>query len=352
MTICYFGDYDPNYSRNRVIIKGLKENGVSVLECRTLKPGISGYLSLYKQHKKIAKKYDILFIGYSCNVRSRIWIVLLARILTKKKIVLDAFYSLYDSWIYDKRLAKEKGIKAALYWLMDWAICRMADKILLDTEAHINYFVKTFKIEKNKFLKALVGSDPKIFFPRKERKSQEDGFLIHFHGKFIPLQGVNYIVEAAKLLESVPEIRFNLIGNGQTYTQARQIADKLKVRNVSFIDPAPYEKLPEYMAASDLCLGIFGNTDKAKRVIPNKVYEAVAMEKPVLTGDTPAIRELFEDKKNIILCNTADPKDLAKKILKLKNDIKLRKIIFKNGYDLFNKNALPKIIAKKLLEDL
>ena len=70
---------------------------------------------------------------------------------------------------------------------------------------------------------------------------------------------------------------------------------------------------------ADLCLGIFGNTDKAKRVIPNKVYECLAVGKPVITADTPAIRELFEDGE-LVFVSVADHISLAKAIMALKND--------------------------------
>jgi hypothetical protein len=44
MTILYFGNYNPNYSRNRVLIRGLRENGVKVVECNVKR---SGFLSLF-----------------------------------------------------------------------------------------------------------------------------------------------------------------------------------------------------------------------------------------------------------------------------------------------------------------
>lgn len=142
MTICYFGDFDPEYSRNRVLIRGLKENGVQVV------------YSLRENH-------DLVIVGYS-DAR---WTVLCAKLRSRKPIIWDAFYSRYDSWVFDRKLVKPKSIKAKYYWLLDWLSCRLADKILLDTQAHVEYFAKTFHIDKSKFIRVFVGSDDAIFRP-------------------------------------------------------------------------------------------------------------------------------------------------------------------------------------------
>ncbi|MEK7583051.1 MAG: glycosyltransferase [Patescibacteria group bacterium] len=147
----------------------------------------------------------------------------------------------------------------------------------------------------------------------------------------IPLQGVPYIRKAAEILRGDHDISFRIIGDGQW---------------------VPYEDLPNLIRAADACLGIFGDTDKTLRVIPNKVYEAIAMAKPVISSDTPAIRELFTDRENILLCRRADPEDLAEKILELRRDEQLRTRIAHGGHQLFLSRCTPKIIAADLLRDL
>ncbi|MCK4539874.1 glycosyltransferase [Candidatus Parcubacteria bacterium] len=346
MKICYFGDYDAGYSRNRVIIKGLKENDVTIFECGSKMLGFKKLCELYKKHKRIKNKYDIMIIGYS---DSR-FIIFLAKILTRKKIIWDAFYSLYDSWVYDRKLVSKYSPKAWLYWLYDWFNCVLADKILLDTDEHINYFVKTFKINRNKFIKILVGTDDNIFYPREQKKDNK--FIVHFHGNYIPLQGAEYIIGAAQLIKD-KDILFRMVGSkGQKYKEILSLAKKMNLSNIEFLNSVPYHILPELMAKVDVCLGVFGDTDKTKRVIPNKVYEAIAMEKPVITANTPAAQELFVDKKNILFCETANSENLAKKIKEIKNNKILKNNIAKNGYDVFKNKCRPKILIKDLLKQL
>jgi len=344
-TICYFGNFYPDYPRNKLLIRSLQKNGFKVLKCkcRTSEGRVKRHIELLRKHWKIKNKYDLLWVGYADYSR---FYVLLAKIISNKPIIWDAFYSLYDAKVIDRKEVSSKHLKAKYYWILDWLACKLADKILLDTEEHIRYFVKTFKIKKDKFIKVLVGTDNKFFYPRKERIKKKRQFIIHFHGSYIPLQGVEYILRAANLLER-KNIKFNIIGS-----KIKKQYQNKEFSNAVFVDDVPYKELPNYMARADICLGIFGNTPKTQRVIPNKVYEAIAMKKPVITADTPAARELFTDRKNILFCKTANPDDLAKKILELKNNEKLRNLIAQGGYKIFKKYATSELIGNNLLKKL
>ena len=62
---------------------------------------------------------------------------------------------------------------------------------------------------------------------------------------------------------------------------------------VKWTDWVAYRQLRLWLSQADLCLGIFGTSEKAASVIPNKVFQIVAAGRPVLTRDSPAIRELL-----------------------------------------------------------
>ncbi len=98
-------------------------------------------------------------------------------------------------------------------------------------------------------------------------------------------------------------------------------ADQLNLQQTQFIDWVEYEELGQAMINADLVLGIFGDSDKSKRVIPNKLYQALAMGKAVLTADTPAIRELLTDDVNAFLCE-AEPDNIASRIFEIKAETK------------------------------
>ncbi len=340
MRVCYFGIYNPAYNRNRVLISGLKANNIEVIECNSREKGFKKYLDLIKKYFQIKKDYDFMIVafpGYQA--------VVLAKLLTRKKIIFDAFTSLYDSMVDDRKLVKRASLKALYYWVLDYLSCRLADKILLDTVENIKYFVKKFKIRKEKFIRVFVGADNSLKNIKLEN-GKNSKFLVHFHGSYIPLQGMEVIIGAIRKLEDVSEISFNIIGS-----KIKEKYENCACKNVNFIDNMKYEELFKYIYKADLCLGIFGNTEKAQRVIANKIYEAILCKKPVLTMDSLAIKELFEDGKNIILCNN-NSEDLARKIRFLFLNNKLRLKIKNNVQTIYNEKLTPYIIVKDLIKSL
>lgn len=345
MTILYFGSYNPDYSRNRVLISGLRKNGVKVIECNVRKGGFRSFPPLFLKYLKLKVPYDLMVVGFPGQE-----VMFLAKILTRKPIVFDAFTSHYGGYIIDRQYFSKKSWRAKYYRFLDRWSCKLADQVLLDTETHINFFIREFKLPRNKFIKVWVGTDTDIFYPR-EAKKDVSGFFVHFHGYFIPLQGVDIIVKAAKLLEN-DGINFRLIGDGQTFKEVQKLAKTLAVKNVEFLPPVSYETLPDYIIQADVCLGIFGDSPKTESVIPNKIYESLAMRKPVITANTSAIQELFTDGLNIFLCRKASPESLAEKILFVRNQPDITQRAAQEGYRLFEEKLKEKILGAELIKDI
>ncbi|MBI4812189.1 glycosyltransferase family 4 protein [Candidatus Falkowbacteria bacterium] len=346
MKICYFGDYDSNYPRNLVLLKGFRENGAEILECHSDKKGLSLYWDLFWKHWKIRKKYDVLIVAQSFT-SDLAWF---AQRLSDKKVVWDAFYSFYDRDIFGDGSIVPRGFRQKARWRGERRSCRAADLILLDTDEDIKYFVKEYGISETKFKKVLVGADISGIVPLK--KAGTDKFLICFHGNYTLLQGVRYVIGAAKILENHHQIRFCLIGQGQTFIDDRRLAYSYNLNNVEFVKELSRQELLDTMEGADVCLGIFGDTPRTQRVIPKKVFEAIALSKPIISANTPAMRELFTDRENILFCGIGNSEDLANKILELRNNKELREQIAASGYQLFQEKATPKVIAKDLLKHL
>jgi glycosyltransferase involved in cell wall biosynthesis len=193
-----------------------------------------------------------------------------------------------------------------------------------------------------------VGADYQVFRPTKKTKQQ---FVAYYHGKFIPLHGVDVIVEAAKVLEN-KGVEFRLLGGGQLEAKIKTKVKKLKLNKIKFLSKVDYIELPKYaLQASVFLAGPFGTTSKARRVIPNKIFEALGMGLPTIVGDTKATRELLTDKE-VIFVNPGDSKELAKKILWVKNNFGKAKIIAKKGRAKIKKESSPKVLGKKLKEKL
>src|SRR5262249_44353635 len=146
-----------------------------------------------------------------------------------------------------------------------------------------------------------------------------DVFTVHFHGTFIPVQGIPYIVEAAEILRN-EEIHFRFVGHGPETAKIDSMVREKGLTNIERIPKVPVEKIPGYIADSDVVLGLFSSVEKAMRAIPNKVYEAMAMGRAIITEDGSGIRELRDSQDVFMLVPPADAKALAQAILSLKKD--------------------------------
>jgi glycosyltransferase involved in cell wall biosynthesis len=350
MRVCYFGPYDSGYPRNRVIIKGLRKNGVDVIECNSQSSNrLLDYAKLLKKHN--ASKYDAIILGARGDYFGQPLVPIIRRI-TRKPVIFDAVLTLYETIVSDRKLIDEEAIRSRLLYLLDYEAFHMANLVLSDTNAHTDYYSHFYELEVGGIRRILVGSDDEVFYPRESTK-KGNSILVMFWGGFIPLQGVKYIIEAAKSLENHKDLRFEMRGFGQTYESACKLCRTLKISNL-IIDPnwVSYNELPSHIARADICLGIFGETEKAKRVIPNKAIEALAMEKPLITGDSPAAREILRNMENCVLVPMANPKAIADAVLALKEDKGLREKIAENGYRLFKERLGPKAIGKQLKSTL
>ncbi len=343
ITVCYFGTYTPEYSRNSILISGLRENGADVIECKTVSRGVLKYIDLIIKHWRMRNKYDIMIVGFQ-----GIQAMILAKFLTRKTIIFDAFASIYDSMVMDRKTVKSNSLSAKYYWWLDKISMTLADIVLFDTNENIDYASNEFGIKKNKFRRIFVGASADVFYP-VEKKESAGKFKILFYGSFLPLHGVEYIVRAAKSLEKEEDIIFEILGWGPEMKKILELFNFLKPRNLFFTGGVDKELLRDKIAEAQVCLGIFGNTDKAKRVIPNKVYECLAAGKPIITADTPAIKELFEADE-LFLVKIADHVSLANIIMILKNDMESTKLVARKGHQKFLKFATPIVLGNKLLE--
>jgi glycosyltransferase involved in cell wall biosynthesis len=82
----------------------------------------------------------------------------------------------------------------------------------------------------------------------------------------------------------------------------------------------PPHELKALLLQADAVLGVFGTTEKAARVVPCKVYDGLSAGLPVVTGDSPAARELLKDGRNALLVDRGDPDSLLRALRRLRDE--------------------------------
>ncbi|MBX3274588.1 MAG: glycosyltransferase [Sandaracinaceae bacterium] len=369
-TVCYFGTYESGYERNRILQAALRACGVRVLtvhapllEARRHKTGALGRrLALaglgaraLGAYARLAARYlaapdhDAVFVGYLGHLD-----VLVAAPLARlrgKPLIFDAFISLSDTLVEDRQVLAPGSLGARAAALLDRLACGLADVVLADTDAHARYFVEAHGAPPARTLRVLVGADPALFHPVAPPPPTVDFVVLHY-SKLAPLHGLRTILEAAKRLEGEPGVRFLIVGEGQLDDALSDWLAELAPANVErrrWMEP---DELRSALASAGAALGVFGASAKAARVVPNKLYQAMAVGAPIVTADTPGVREVLAHERDALLVPPGDPEALAAAILRLRDEAPLRARLAANARARFEALATPEAIGRALLDEL
>lgn len=354
--ICYLGAYSPDYPRSLILRRGLAHHGVQVIECRvsTKLNSRQRAIALAKQFPLVADQCDIIVLAEFNQTIA--WPIAAMAHKYRKKLIMDAFTSVYDSAVHDRATARSRSVSALRYWLIDFVSFHLPPtyrpyRILADTDQHRRYYQHSFRADPARIAVIPVGASREWFETHPVRR--DDGCtLVSFYGTYIPLHGIETILRAAHQLRDAPDIHFELIGQGQTYPAMQNLAAQLGLDKVAFRGQIPPDELPSAVARADVCLGIFGTTDKALRVIPNKVYQCLALGKSVISADTPALREAFVPGEHLMAVPPGDPDSLAATVTALATDPSRRALLAQTGHGRMELAFSERVLGHMLLDAL
>lgn len=338
------------------MITSLKKAGFEVIECHEplwgdiehrvnlvkygpsfsfIKDVIRVYSKLFIKFYRLRKSIDLVIVGYPGQFDIFLaWF--LARI-TKKPLILDFFMSIYLI-SKERRLDKRNPLIVSLLRLIEFIGLRLPDMVIQDTNEYKKWCVVQYKLSSNKIRLVPTSADDIFYKERKRIKFNGNEMTVVYYGTFIPNHGTTIIIEAANILSHYKQkninIKFIMIGSGPDLQLCKDLVKKYQLKNVNFIDWMAKEDLIEYISLADICLGAFGSTPQSLMTIHNKIYECLAMGKPVITGISPATNETFNNFEDIILCQR-NSKSLAEAILTLYFNPDLREKLSKNAQKLF-----------------
>ena len=365
--VAYFGTYDPAYPRNAVLIAGLRELGVPVLELQAPLPALTAaqmatpggalrlagaileaHARLLAQHRR-SLQIDAVVVGYPGH-----FLVPFGRVLAafrRARLVFDPLVSLWDTFAGDRGLVAAGGWKAGAVHAVDRAAFALPDLLLADTWAHAAYYSAELALPRRKVAVVPVGALPAPQATGGARPLEHGEPLTVFqYGKWSPLHGAETVLAAAELLRHEP-FRFVLAGEGQLSGALRaQIAHR-GLANVEWLGALSLPELRAQTLTADVCLGVFGRSDKAARVVPNKVYDALACGRPVVTAGTPGARELLHDGEDALLVPAADGAALGAALRRLLV-LDERALLGVAALALYRRKLTPPLIAGGLLAAL
>jgi glycosyltransferase involved in cell wall biosynthesis len=282
------------------------------------------YIELLRQYR-CAGDYDVMLVGYPGQIDTY-----LARLLTwrrRKPLALDIYMSI-------ALVAQERGLGARspftlrLLRAVEWGALRLPDRLISDTRDYVEWLGRQYGVAPERFRLVPIGAEDDAF-PPLPPKARGPVFRVNYAGTYIPNHSVATIVAAARLLQAEPDIRFEMIGDGPDRPEAQALAQGLP--NIEFVQWLETDALAARYAAADVLLGSFGRTPQSLMTVHNKVYQGLALGRPVITGDSPAIRRLFTLDEEILVCARQDPQALADTIRRLRDHPELGERLSRQG---------------------
>jgi glycosyltransferase involved in cell wall biosynthesis len=124
------------------------------------------------------------------------------------------------------------------------------------------------------------------------------------------------------------------------------------LENVLILPQQPSEKIPEFLAASDACMVLLKDRDVFRTVIPSKMFEAMAMERPVILGARGEGHQILQDANCGISIDPENYHQLAEAVVRLYENPALSEFLGQNGRKFVAEHYNREKLAEKYLGTL
>jgi glycosyltransferase involved in cell wall biosynthesis len=107
------------------------------------------------------------------------------------------------------------------------------------------------------------------------------------------------------------------VGEGDAYEALQQIREKHNLKNrIILTGKRPYQEIPEFIAASDVCLlPAYPDEKIMQDIVPIKMYEYMAMKKPVIATRLPGVMGEFGEDNGVVYVDK--PEDAVARAMEL-----------------------------------
>lgn len=355
MRVALFGGFDPSYPRNVVLLEGLRSAGIeaALLDVPPRTPAFLREAKLIGRWVAALGTLDALIVP-AFGHRDVPLALALGR-ASGVPVLFDPLVSRWDTQVGDLGRVREKSFASHRLRMSDRIALSLPDLVLCDTWEHGDLFSTEYGVPQAKLCRVPVGADRAAFERGGSRRAPtpRPGLEVVYVGGFLPLHGVDVIVEAAALLEARHGPRFasfTLIGDGMTAPRAERDIAARGLISTRRVPRTPYGEALDALARADVALGIFGTTTKAGRVVPHKVYQSMAMGIPTVTRRSRAVAEFFRDGEHLVLVPPGDAAALGQALERLAREPERRASIGDAGRASVEAQASPARIGALLEE--
>lgn len=172
-------------------------------------------------------------------------------------------------------------------------------------------------------------------------------FLVAYFGTIGMAHKLDFILQSASKIED-KEIHFLLVGDGAEKLNISKLINELKLSNVTLLPSVSKDKIQDYISIIDVALVNLKKSETFKSVIPSKIFENVAMQKPILLGVEGESKIIIEEYQAGICFEPENETDFIRALYQIKQRTLLGE--FKTGCQKLSVDFDRKKLASKMFE--
>ena len=232
-------------------------------------------------------------------------------------------------------LSNPKLVRAAE--VVERFLYRRADRIVAVTEGFVAHIAPRCG-DPSKVHLIPNGTITEIFHPDRAdpalrgRLGLNGQFVCTFAGTMGIAQGLPFLLDLAKSLADVPDVRFLFIGTGPVRERIVAKQREEGIANVIFHDQVPLEEITEYLTMSDVLLVPLRADPVFDTFIPSKMFDYLACRRPVILGVDGEARRMLEGRGGGLFARPEDLESYRAAVLALRADPALRAKMAAEGY--------------------
>ena len=239
---------------------------------------------------------------------------------------------------------------------LEWACYRRARRIIVVTKSYANRLTLR-GVPSQKLVVIPNGANLDLFQYRpdgRQRLREElklgDKFVAIYAGIHGIAQGLETVIEAAHQIEEQSDIHFLMVGEGPQKADLIALASDYQLHNLTWVSEQPRENIPDYLSTADVALVLLRGIEEFKGVLPSKMFDAWACQRPVILSVHGEARQLLDLSQGGICIPPDNPARLVEAIQKLKDNPQERQHMGSSARTFTEKNYSRQVQAEKLVQ--
>lgn len=225
-----------------------------------------------------------------------------------------------------------------------------SDHIVVVTDA-FREFIQKKGIARDKISVIKNGVDLSFYRPDQVQITDEYGYDLdkRFVASYVGTHGMAHhletVLEAAEILKDRTDILFLLVGDGAEKANLLKLKQERELDNVIMLGQQPKDKMPLLWALSDVSMVLLKKSDLFKTVIPSKIFESMAMKRPIVLGVEGEVKKMIDEGQSGITIEPENSEQLASAVSKLADSKQLYDQLADNGYRYVSQYYDRKVLA-------